>query len=263
MNNSNKDFAILVLSCDRYADLWGAFYSLFFNALGLDKYRIYHGSNTVKCSDDRVVNLLSGKDENWSTSYIKILNQIPEESLFVILEDVFIEGVIDIEKFKKCIQLMRLNHVRHIKYFPNPRGDSGVDEIDFLSAYNKGAPYRVTVCGFWNKKTLLELLIPGENPWNFEINGSYRSSYSDGYYCLKDPLFSFKNMVEKGMWIRKSIKWAMQKNIVLDYKKRPHMSILTTIFSNIKMLYFNFILKINWRLRLKIINLFKKLLAVY
>ncbi len=261
--NNNLNFAFLVLSCDKYSDLWDSFYSLFFKAFDSEDFCIYHGSNLIKYDNDRVINISSGYDENWSSSYLKILKQITHENLFVILEDIFIDGNIDQILLRNCIDLIQRGDIKYIKYFPNPPGDINVSDSTLLKLYQRGAPYRISVCGFWKKAALINLLLEGENPWNFEINGSYRSSYSDGFYVLKNKLFSHKNMVEKGVWINQSKKWAEAKNLPLNYKSRLDMNFFRTIIFYLKIFYFNIIIKINWALRVKIINYLKKLLVSY
>ncbi len=82
------DFAIVVLSCDKYSDLWAPFMSQlrrqFPSAAG---YPVYFGSNEVACREEGVIPVLSGKDRDWSSSFRSILQQVPARKVMVLLED--------------------------------------------------------------------------------------------------------------------------------------------------------------------------------
>lgn len=256
------EFAILVLSCDNYAHLWPAFFQCFFKHFPDCDYPVYLGSNTKTFSHSRVTTLLSGHDVDWSSSYLKILGQISQQRVFVILEDCLVTSEISSKKFAQIINFMISSNASHIKYWPGLNLDSTSSNPDF-SFLDKGAPYRVTVCGFWDKLYLERLLLPGENPWNFEIFGSYRSSYSSGFYSLRVPLFSYKNTLEKGFWFQNALEWAQQEGLDLGVSQKSNLSFVSTIKSRIQIVYFNCVRKIPWRFRLKIMNLLRKLLISY
>tara|TARA_B100000925_G_scaffold288843_1_gene270583 strand:+ start:353 stop:1132 length:780 start_codon:yes stop_codon:yes gene_type:complete len=256
-----KKFAILVLSSDRYSDLWKPFFKNFFNKINTDNFKIYLASNKKSFNFKNVNNIKSGKDIDWSTSYLKILNKIDEQILFVILEDLFPKTIIDEKKIIKIFNLMKKKKYNHIKYWPKPIGDIYIN--NYLKKYTPGAPYRVTVCGFWNKDTLKKILIPGESPWDFEKNGSYRSKYINDFYSLQSNLFEFVNLIEKGYWIPNSLKWLMQQNITFNVRARKKLSGIYLLNSNIKKIIFSIILFIPWKTRLKIVSFIKNFLISY
>lgn len=258
----NRSFAVLLLSCDKYSDMWPHFMRQFRINFPAGDYPIYVGSNEIPCVEPGVVPVLSGKDVDWSSSLKKILGQINEDHLLVILEDLLISSPVDKALLDASIKFMQERKVFHIKYWVNPPFDEPSDHPLF-GVYAKGAPYRATVCGFWHRSYLLGLLIEGENPWNFEILGSYRTAYSDGFYCLVRPLCEFRNMIEKGNWIPESITWADENGIKVDLGKRPILQGKNQLISRLQMLYFKLMLKVPWRKRVALMNLLRKAFISY
>lgn len=256
------DFAILILSCDKYADLWPITMMQFKQHFPHCPYKIYFGSNNIRAQDSDVISLLSGEDNDWSSSYLSILKQIPEKKLFILLEDLIVVSRIDREQFAACVEFLNEPDVKHIKYWPYPKPDRAANKLGF-SIYQKGAPYRATVCGFWDRSCLESLLIPGETPWNFEILGSYRTSYLDGFYSLNHSLFDFINLIEKGMWIPDSVRKAAKLGITLDLNQRDSLQGKKTIKSWMQRIYFNLIMQIPWRYRVAIMTKLRKALISY
>jgi hypothetical protein len=87
MEQTSDGLAVLVLSCDKYHDLWKPFLGQFRKYFPVESYPIYLGSNSKACTEPGVISVLSGDDPDWSTSLKRMLAQIKEPKIFVILED--------------------------------------------------------------------------------------------------------------------------------------------------------------------------------
>jgi hypothetical protein len=263
MSNAENNFAILVLSCDKYSDLWKPFLSQFKKHFPVGNYPIYFGSNSKKCEEPGVISLLSGDDPDWSTSTKRIVEQVKEPKLFVILEDLFLAENVDPAVFKASQDCFFGKDAMHIKYWASPI-EILPDVNQYIGVYPKGAPFRATVCGFWDRKCLLALLIEGENPWNFEILGSYRTAYTGGFYGLTKPICRYLNMVEKGAWIAKSVESAQQLGIQFDVTKRPLLRGKKGLLSRLKMVYFEAMVKlVPWQWRVALMNKLRRALVSY
>lgn len=257
-----KSRAILVISCDKYSDLWMPFFTLFWKNWPNCKYKVYLGGNTKKYTGDKkVTTVLSGQDVDWSTSFKKILIQIPEQSILVWPDDAFLTAPFQNKYIDMCFNFLEKNKAKNI-HFRSPPQPSDFQH-EFIGIYEKGIPYRVNLEGFWNKKYLTNILIEGESPWNFEIMGSYRTSFDEGFYCTKRPLFEFIHMVEKGKFIRSGVKFCHNTKIPLDLKQRKVLSFFHDIYNAILRIYVDFMFSINWRIRLKIMNFIRKILVSY
>jgi hypothetical protein len=252
---TDHHLAVLVLSCDKYEDLWAPFLQQFNKYFPVKDHVVYFGTNKIPCIKPGVKPVLSFDDLDWSTSLKKILSQISEPKVFIILEDLFLASPVDIERFNFASSFLKKSNALHIKYWANPIPDVLHGNSD-LGIYHKGAPYRATVCGFWDRKYLMGLLLEGENPWNFEILGSYRTSYLEGFYGLKQPLCRFHNMVEKGCWIPSSV-------IGLELERRPMLNWRGGFMSRAKMIYFDLMIQIPWIWRVQLMNKMRQLFISY
>ncbi len=256
------DFAVLVLSCDKYSDMWGPFLHQFRKYFPSGNWPVYIGSNTIRCAEPGVTPVLSGPDSDWSTSCKKILEQIPERKLFVVLEDVFLEHRMDPQAFETTLRFVVERDANHVKYFKIPQPDT-VTEVSGIGEHSPGAPYRATVCGFWDRQCLISLLIEGESPWLFEILGSYRTAYRRGFYGLTFPLYYYRNMIEKGKWIPESVAWAKAEGLDLQLGRRPIFSSTNRLVKRLQVVYFDAMQLVPWRLRVGLMNVMRKALVSY
>jgi hypothetical protein len=54
----------------------------------------------------------------------------------------------------------------------------------------------------WKIETLLNVIIPIENAWEFEKIGAKRTANMDGFFHSNYNAFSISNTVVKGKWVR-------------------------------------------------------------
>jgi len=257
------DLGILVLSCNKFADLWKPYFTLFWqNYDDNSPHPVYLGSNTVDYEDTKIKIIYSGEDIDWSTSCKSIVQQISHKYVLVLLEDIFITSKIDSIKITQYVQFMQEHKAKHIHTRPFPKPDKWLLNQE-IGVYEKRTPYRVNVAGFWDREYLLNLLIDGESPWNFEIQGSYRTAYDEGFYCLKKPLFSHVHVVEKGCWFPEAVAYCNEHDIPLEIDKRQVLSNLTRLKSKLQIYYFNLMIKVPWKFRVKCMDILRKLLISY
>jgi len=259
----NNKYAILVLSCDKYSSLWRPFFSQLRKYWPKSPYQLYLGSNTISYRGDRrVKTILSGRYTDWSSNVLSVLNQIPEEYIFVWLDDLFLTQKVRPVLFQKCFRFLHAANANHIHFAPSTPPD-GISSNPLFGYYKRRAPYRVSAVGFWKRDHLKQLLLPGEDPWQFEIFGSYRSSYFDGYFCLRKNLFNFIQIVERGKIFREAYDYCTKHGIELDVTGWQIHTRFHKIKSDILRYIFNGIVHIPWKVRLSIMDFFRKALASY
>lgn len=253
--------AILVLSCDKYSDLWKPFFKQFFTYWPDCPFPIYLGTNTKSFQNRKVKNIHSHSARDWSTDLLKILENIQEEYLFLWLEDIFPTALVGTHRFQEAFVFMKNTNAHHIHFTPAILPDRTSNKA--FGEYYAGAPYRVTGPGFWRKETLEKLLIPGEDPWKFEIMGSYRSSYQEGYYTAMKPLFEFIRVVDKGKIMYEAYKYCMANNIELDTNVRKVVTAGEKVKSDMRSLLFQFVLSIPWKYRLRFMEILRRAVVSY
>ncbi len=81
----NKNTAILVLSCDKYADAWQPFF-LFFQKYWKDcVFPLYLGTNNKRFEFPNVTQIFSNKTTTWSDELKTILKQMPEKNIIIVV----------------------------------------------------------------------------------------------------------------------------------------------------------------------------------
>jgi hypothetical protein len=260
----SKDFAIFIVSCDKYADLWEPFFTCFWRQWPDCTYPVYLLTNNRVYSGKfrkKVKTLKTGDDRDWSTSAKKGLEHIPQKYIFMWNEDLFLSKKVDSVLFAQYFAQIKALKGKHIHYMCKPPTDRFSSDGS-LGIYDRGMPYRSIVMGFWDKQYLSQLLLAGETPWSFEIMGSYRTSYDDGFYCATTPVLTFAHMVEKGRWLAAGVRYCKQAGIRIKHNARGLRSGVT-IKSRLLMVYFDVMLRVSWRVRLAVLNIVRKAIVSY
>lgn len=262
MNVETRDCAVLVLSSDRYADLWPIFFGQFFRHWPACPFPVYLGSNTVALEGQpSVKTLLSGPDRDWSTSLREILRQVPERYVIMTHEDFIIVEDVDTSRVRECLDFVRANDIRHVQMRCHLPSD-GVMQSRY-GIIDKGAPYRVNTMGVWEKSALEALLVDGESAWNFEILGSYRSSYTEGFVRdLASPI-RIVNLVEKGCYIPESVRQLERRGVAVGEGRRAALTGPWRLRSWLQRVWFDTMVRVPWRWRVQAMNLLRKLLVSY
>lgn len=203
-----KKIAILVISCDKYSDLWETCSQVFVKFWPDCPYDKYLASNTKQFSSNGFSPILMGEDKSWSLGLKIALSklEVKYDYVFTLLEDYYFIEKIDNEYMIKMFDSFVLaegNFLRllkvlkpKIKYFN-----------DYFGETENYTPYRQTcVFSLWRIKTLNELLKEDENAWEFEKIGVKRGFNFDKFFCVYKNKFKVVNLVIKGKLVPKSYK---------------------------------------------------------
>jgi hypothetical protein len=262
MSIGGEDCAVLVLSSDRYADLWPVFFGQFQRRWPDCPFSVFLGSNTVALEGYPFVRtVLSGPDRDWSSSLRAIVRQMPERYLIMTHEDFIIAEDVDTPQLLECLAFMRGEGARHMQLWSGLAADRVVGGR--YGVIEKGAPYRVNTVGIWEKATLEHLLLDGESPWQFEIMGSYRSSFLDGFLRHERPPIVYVNLVEKGSYIPAAVRLLEQAGVSLPPRSRPTLSGRWRLRSWLQKVWFLGMAQMPWRWRVRVMNTLRKLLISY
>jgi len=211
-----EDTAILVLSCDSYADVWPVFFTLFFRYWPDCPLPVYLGANHLRYADDRVTTLRVGDDESWARSVRLMLQALDTTYVFTFLEDYLLTAPVDGAIVRALMDEMRSTGAEFIRFRPSASPDLPVAGHPLLAELAPGTPYRVSLdIGLWRRETLLSLLNEGETAWEMEIMGSRRSDGLPGFYCSTANVFSRTNGLERGKWMRYNLPLLRRERIEL------------------------------------------------
>ncbi len=216
--------AVVIISCDKYSDLWKPFLHQFRLHWPDCPFPVYLTSNFNDEKFPGVQTLPVGEDRSWSDNLLKALATVQEDYVLMYIEDLFLVEAVQGPLLAKALawaEQHRPNHLRlNCTEPPTRRCDDLVGELE------PGAPYRTsTVLSLWNKAALVQLLLPGENAWQFEIRGSQRSDSMDRFYSLYQDCFPVLNGVIKGKWTREAVARLAAQGAPLQLEARAVMSV--------------------------------------
>lgn len=212
---------VLVVSCDRYADLWRPFFQLFWRRWP-DAGPVYLGSNVATSDDPRVLPLRVGEDVTWAASLRSMLDRIPGDYVILMLEDFLLMRPVDNQRIERLADIAiveRLGCLRLYSIFP-PAND--VPSYPELGSFVPGDSWRITAqAAIWRIATLRALLVPGFSAWDFELVGSQMSDFmTDRIWGVKEPALVYDHAVEKGRWRPQGLAICRDAGIEVDLARR-------------------------------------------
>lgn len=249
----NDDIAILIVSCDKYSDLWYPSCELLRKFWPDCPYPRFILTNEKDWTHPWVQSLQIGPDRSWSESLQTAINKIPYQYLLLIQDDFLLEAPVNSNRLIDAVNVWRQVGGGYLRLVPFPKvkspipinGRSEITEIPHNS------PYRISnQASLWEKNLLLDLLIPGETPWQMETAGSLRTLKKGTlFYSTTVPLLKYHphGAIIRGKWSRPSVNYCQR--LGLWEHKRSIQSVPEEIRQHILDFSFNLL-----------INLFPKLL---
>lgn len=232
-----NELTIIVPSCDKYSELWDPHFKLLFkywpNLNG--KYSsvpVILVSNKLDYKNDRVTSFKTGKDISWSDNIKAALSTVKTKYVIVLMEDFLMNAPINDERLVDILELLEKTK--------SPYAEIALDEnmftigaekarepspdLDGVIIRSQDGDYRTSLQAcVWNIDMLKRLLVKGESAWDFEIKGTKRShKILDKFYLVvKDPVFSYINSVEKGIFHQNAIDYIRSQGIEFESTKLP------------------------------------------
>jgi hypothetical protein len=217
--------AVIVVSCDKYRDLWNPCFSFLFRYWPDCPFPIYLVSNFEKYDSPRVKTVLVGKDRNWSSNLARALSEIDCEFVLVLMEDYFLDHQVNTARILSLAQYMRLRRAACLRLLPSPGPDFPSEDNPEVGEIRKGAPYRLSLqAAIWDRSILLRLLRWGENAWELEVLGSRRTDKIETPFLSvqkSEPAMTYENAVVKGRWDPEAIEFCKRENMALELGGRP------------------------------------------
>jgi hypothetical protein len=194
---NSKEIAVVVLSFDGFQELWKPFFDYFFSAWDNCPYNIYLLNNFEKHDDDRIINLLVGRDISWSDSLKKGLDKITEKRVFFLYDDAFIYRL-DKNEIETCFETAITNNL--ISFMMRPSLFINQFRNKQIQLIPDKALYRNALfCNLIERRHLMNILQASESAWEFELKGNKRSMGFD-YYSTKRKLIHYHHGIVKGKW---------------------------------------------------------------
>lgn len=231
----NASCAVLIVSCDRYRDLWDPCITLFRRFWADCPYPVYLLSNTVEAQYEGIRPITVGSDISWSDNLLAALAIIPEDYVLLWIEDLFLIRPVESEKIRELIEWAIRNHINYLRLNPTPGPDIPLNQD--IGQISKGTVYRASVVfSVWKKSLLSSLLRPGENAWEFEDKGTERTDSADAFYASSKQLIPACNTVIKGVWEKSALGIIRRLGIEPDLNVRRVMNRKESIIWKLKLI---------------------------
>lgn len=225
--NNSDNLCILVVSCDHYADAWQPFFDNFFSYWPDCPYPIYLQTNLLKPNFSNVSVIAVGPDVDWSTNLSSALSQLPTNNVLLLLEDFWLWQPVNTILINKLYQIFKERNAGYLRLVPKPPADQDLKTSLPVGLLLPDSAYRVSYqAGIWDKKVLNNILLPGENAWASEMQGSKRSRLLDAVFLsvLSLPVeewpIRYLNAIIKCKWTPEAVALAKERQIIIDFSKR-------------------------------------------
>lgn len=232
-----QKLSLLVLSCDKYNDLWDNFFrlrDLFWPDCDFNWYLV-----TESCSYNykNVTVIRTGKQLNWTGRLVYALETIESPYIGWYLDDFYISEKVNNSLIHELVDKMENENIDYINMsdvfdslvkMPEPHEyhDKYLLKIPPHKKYGIS-----TASAIWNKNYLLRTLgNDDKNAWQFEIDLCKLALSENGLpgLILCDERKPFKvtsvPVVIQGRYYPKAIKEFARKGLIIDYKTRGLMS---------------------------------------
>jgi hypothetical protein len=179
-------------------------------------YPVYLGTNSGSYADSRVRMIQVGPDLSWGDTALTMLAAIPTPYVLWFLDDFLIHAPISTSRVAGLFEEMKGLNAEHLRLRPVPPPDEPVVGRPHLGHYRSGSTYRLALeIAFWKRDVLMNLIQPGENPWQMEKLGSRRSDSYEGFYATRQETIQRLNGLERGKWLRANAAWLERMKIAI------------------------------------------------
>lgn len=220
----SKNCAIIISSCDAYADAWTPFFTLFFRYWPDCPFPIYLISNGQEYPDARIKTIAFPKDLGWSGNLLGALKQIPQDYIIYFQEDYFLQAKVSAEKIISALEFIQKEKAAYLRLYPCPGPDQDYKDEKEIGLISLSAPYRnSTQTAIWDKTVLLSLLKEGETGWDFETAGGLERSRAVAapFLSYRQPVINyFCTAILKGKYLYDAVRFCRCEGIILDKTKR-------------------------------------------
>jgi hypothetical protein len=219
---SNSNTTIIVNTCDDYSDVLKLFFSAFNEYWPSNSYQVVINSekNVYNEYDAITYNCVTNSCK-WGERFINTLKSIDTEFVLVVYDDFILEDFVKANDIVLAQQLLQSNNNGSVVYLMNtelPIIESN-DQDQFLRVLNR-CDFRLnSFPGLWRREHLISYIGIVDNPWAWELFGSYRTFNKDNIFYTLNPKFSdiFPYNHEKGgaiyrgKWVREVVEKKISK----------------------------------------------------
>jgi hypothetical protein len=221
------DVTILVNSCDAYKDVQLLFFEAMKEYWPDVPYKIIlnsESSNLLNYSAKEKI------EKPWGARLIDILNNIKSKYIIMLFDDFILEEKVDQYKIISALNILEKENNSSVFYLNAAcLRDHEDDPLSDYRILKDSADYRLnSVPSVWKKKDLLKYTRKFDNPWTWEIFGSFRTFNKNRFYSTsskKKDIFKYNSKkggaIYRGKWVKEVVEDKIKKyKLNIDLNER-------------------------------------------
>jgi hypothetical protein len=226
MNPLAATASVLVISCDRYADLWRPFFEVFWKRWPDCPFTVFLGSNALAFDDARVKTIRVGPDRSWAENVHRMLDSVAADYVLLFLEDFLIRQPVETARIVDLVSYCARRDIDCARLAPlpapTPLPPAPLGDYSDFGRVPPRAPYRVSAqAALWRVDALRHYLVAGFTPWEFEHMGTQMSRYAAHTFIGPfKPLIDYDHGVEKGLWKPEGLAICTAAGVTVDRARR-------------------------------------------
>ncbi len=249
---SKEKISFVVVSCDKYKDLWDVFFHSFFKYWPDCPYEVYLVTNHLNYPSEKVHTIKIGEDGDYGTNLRKICDQIPTDWFVYWFEDTPFSKPLDTTRIDKLLTTAQNENAGSCLLVPTYPVVYLKNKTKLLGSIPKNVKYRAAIgASLYNKKTFKKLILEGKTAWEHDKN-SEPNNWDDKFLALNssinEPFFPYAHGVIKGKWcyqFHRFLKKEGFSNLISEREKESIFSFLYGVLYMLRIKIFKF-LKIHW-----------------
>ncbi len=222
---SSAPYAVVVSSCDAYADLWPYFFHFLFTYWPGIPQPVYLISRQKRFADPRVETLALGHDRHWASNTLEALAKIPHDSILYFQDDYFLTAPANPAAIDRLHAIHLENGAIATSLFNReaagrPAGDHGLVEMDPKNEWVFDFQ-----AAFWNKAKLTPMIEPGWTPWHAEgTMNDHARTLPGGFYSVtvgSAPVLPYIQVIRGSLWLPEGRQLCREHGLTPDFRFRP------------------------------------------
>jgi len=217
---------IVITSCDRYADTWRPFATLFKHHWpGCPYETVLVTESPVPQTPGGFSRVVAAGKLGWGDRLALALSEIQTPRALLLCDDYFLCAPVDAAVFERMLGLAEKHNAGNLRLIPNPAHTALFSKEEGLGVYKPSTAYCIaTQAGIWDTRFLQRIAKGYASIWEFERNGSFREDLDMPLLGTVEKVFPFTDAVHKGRWEEAALRLCREHQIPLDLRLRKKFS---------------------------------------
>jgi len=199
------NLAVAVCGCDKYSFVWNGWYHYFKKYWNIDC-PIYFLNEEKNINFPGIQQIkVNIPDVNiWTKRVRESIKQIPEDNIFFLLEDMFLNKQFEKKEFERIYNAFEIINadalrIKDIAYFYTVHDTKFFVNGVNLKKFDPFSEYLISYSpNIWKKSFLLECIKHDESPWYSEVTRSAKMRGGDYNIYIYEKLDWFVNVLLRG-----------------------------------------------------------------